>query len=139
MARVPIGVDRVAHQVAIEVATAVRPPDRTAFSERNLRGLDSGAGLLFASRVAGFAGLRDAATGGHQVADQSGTALLGQRGIGSAPQTAADDDVSAVRSRQRVRGVGHIRINDPRPICAPTGMPRLNESCVPGLIPAPVG
>jgi hypothetical protein len=87
--------------VAVQVRRIIVPPNRASLAQRPFDVVHGfvRSGLPFS--IAGLLGRANRATGRHQPADKTGPLRFTQAGIRHPPQSAADDEIAAVR-RYRV-------------------------------------
>ena len=103
----PLCIRRVGDQLAVEVRCAIEPPDRTAFTEAALGGVDRIAGAALGLGVTGLFGDADLAPCLHELVDQCLALLRIETRVAHAPQAALDDEVAAI-GRAGIRiGRGH--------------------------------
>src|SRR5690349_16304530 len=93
----PVRIGGVAREVPVEVGRAVAPPDGAALAEAPLRPIDVAAGHALGLGIPRALRLAHRAARRHELPDEPRPRRLVEVRVRAAPQTAAHDDVTAVR------------------------------------------
>jgi len=89
--------------MAVQVGRAVAPPDPAALAQRDLGPVDRRMSFVLGAAVALPPGSRHRAPDRHQILDQTLALLVGECGIGAAPEPVAHDEIAPV-GRHRIVG-----------------------------------
>ena len=127
--REPVGVERVARHVPVEVRRTISPPARAALAEALFRQFDQPASSLTTPAITASHGRLLRTPCLHQIPGEGRTGGDVKGGICGTPQASANDEVASVRRVRRRRPplIAHsrnaaARTSFSRPCAAPTSL-----------------